>query len=340
MTLKDIPLRFSYTESFVRAERLRKISSMEFWSEARAPISIRSIEGASLRPAYRIQQSEGSLRTSYLVQSFEGGLWWPVTDQKAGQPPAPISVAELAEAAAKGRPALLAMLGVPAHHPVDREEYYARAAIRHVVGSNLANRWSQAVEGAERRLIVCEDRLYLEAGEPLYFVTGYGTKAGPCCLSRSPSLNSKGDLRRYHAEFGWAFGIEEYDEDVRREGNSEESNSFVTEIEPLIERYRFDAGALACSRALIDKISLHSTFRSEYAKRMLERLPFLSEPNQRDVEEADFPQLLRQIAAMPDTPGRIFANHISHAQEALRRLEKRSPTPLTIEEENVLATLA
>ncbi|MET4607620.1 hypothetical protein ABIB90_007124 [Bradyrhizobium sp. JR4.1] len=36
MTTEDIPLRVSYTESFVRAERQRQVSRVEVWSDSKS----------------------------------------------------------------------------------------------------------------------------------------------------------------------------------------------------------------------------------------------------------------------------------------------------------------
>lgn len=69
--ISEIPLRFSYTETFVRAGYRRAKSQMQVWSDVPASISIRTVDPVALQPAYRIHQAKGSQRSFYLVHSFE-----------------------------------------------------------------------------------------------------------------------------------------------------------------------------------------------------------------------------------------------------------------------------
>lgn len=230
------------------------------------------------------------------------------------------------------------MLGVPTDNPLKRKEFLARFLGYQIVDNDFEGRWTQAVDGAARRLLFSSGRIYLEAGEPMYFENGYGAEVGPSSLSRWPSLDSRGDLRGYYAEFGRAFGIEH--EEVLQKGNSDGGGRPISEIEPLLEPHRCDTGAITCAEALIAKISLHATFGVPRSKMLVQRLPFLSMPAEQRTEKAERREMLRQIATMPDTKRRIFARFIADAADILRRLEARSPVPLTPEEDTFVGTLA
>jgi hypothetical protein len=342
MIYEEVKLLVPYTESYVPEGR-RKVFHVNFPSEL--PVKIHRIEAEDAPPAYRIVEFvRGSERNSYFVRSFANSLWWPITDWSSdSNAVVPVSSAKFVELAGQGHPTLLEMLGVSVGSPVEksRDEYYRRKPYKRIVGSTLEQQWVRAQRGAMERIVFVDDMVFLEAGEPIYFVGDGSITAGSCSLDRPLSLRDHGDLRKPRAREGLAFAIEEIDDEIRTFDDFEEIEFVHTaKIEPLVERFRSDAAALTCAHALIESQWIYLTLNCAGGRKLREGVPALATPGL-DIRTAkqNYKTILEQIKAMPNGTGREFRYLTSRASSILRRLDSFSSAPLTEEDEAALSIL-
>jgi hypothetical protein len=342
-----VQLRVPYTQDFIPVGR-RKSRPVEFSSEGL--VHIRKIDAQDAPPAYRIVRTDNqSSPEPYLVRSFAGSLWWPLLDAEGF-----VSPSGFVELASAGAPAVLVRLGVQRGWPRQDspQEFYKDNPYKKIVACTRDQQWAHAQRGAAEKVVFCGETVLFEAGEPIYFIVPPWAPTRFKIVAGASSLDGNSDSGYRlagpspvtglgSARCGFAFGIEEIDDEIRRLADRT-NDGYESKIEPLIERCRFDAAVLACASAFIDLLWGNAQLDSARSRLLLEILPCLAEAG-RDIERIrrrPHQEVLEQVASIADHPGRRdFSSEIARANDILRRLNTLCPAPLAEEDDAALSRL-
>jgi hypothetical protein len=348
MSNEPVHLRVPYTQSYVPMGR-RKPVSVDFWSEQPIPLYIREIDASEALPAYRIVKTDqqSSPRT-YVIRSFGGLLWWPLLSSEDF-----VSPGKFATLAADGERGVFAALGVRKGWPDERnpDKYYKDHPYKKIVSCTRDEQWARVQRGAAERIIICNEMVFLQAEEPIYFIVPpwssikFRIMAGSSSLDRDLGdrlhLNGPAAIGALNcARQGLAFAAEEIDHEVCRHAGRT-CDGYESRIERLAESYRPDAAASACAGAFIDLLWANTQLRTIRASLLLHYVPCLAESGQDIGMIRSKPQLevLEQVASMADNVRlqETFSSEIQRANELARRL--RLFTPLDSEDVAALSSL-
>lgn len=216
---------------------------------AEAPVAYRIFDQGSGFAGYRPEDG-------YCIRSFGDCLWWPLVYRGSFMP-----ASKFEQLAASGNTSVLRAFApsirAGGHMQSDSAaEYFKRVETRQT-SSSLDASLLAAQSGSHRTAFV-GDIVHVEAGAPLYFVTGPETRLQVCAGSSSPDRKDEdGNFytpsvslfdRRRSASLGLSFGIGEIDdfmnmpairgaEEIRRRARIESFGAHHELAAPLCARF-------------------------------------------------------------------------------------------------------
>lgn len=349
-----LTLRIPFTQEFVR-RRCRNTETVRFWDEGQVVVS--TVEPDAAPVAYRVSDIDGLAErclhgSPYSVRSYRGSLWWPLIGSRGF-----IEIADFVRLAAEGdEGALLAVdptIETPLKvSPLRPEDYFEQNPCRRMGNSTNGERWARAHIGSSR-MTFCEGKVYVEAGEPVYYLVhsavrgAFDVKVGPSSLERrgtgAIAVPGPSEWDRLEcARRGAAFAIGEVDEEIRTLLDRGNSVSGRPKIETLLQCHASDTAALSCARAMAEFL-LNEARREGYWTDSLRRsVPILASTRDSDATTENLPhrEVLEQLAASRDQAVRNeFFNEIRDARDVLRRLRSFGHGSFATEDEAALSGL-
>ncbi|MDO8943320.1 MAG: hypothetical protein Q7U75_09065, partial [Desulfobacterales bacterium] len=346
-------LRIPFIQEFVR-RRCRNTETERFWDEGQVLVSTVEPEAAPI--AYRVSESGAPAErpphgASYCIRSFKGSLWWPLIGSRGF-----VEVGDFVRLAAEGDEGALLAVDPSIETPLDvsplrPEVYFEQNLWRTMNNSSIGERWARAHIGASR-MMFCDDKVYLEAGEPIYYLVHSAVKGafdvavGPSAPDRvgTSAVCLPGPGRRTRLECarrGTAFAIGEVDEEIRYlrdRGNSVYGRPKIDAVQCQAP----DIAALSCARAMAEFLWSEARRDGYWTDALRRSVPILAstrDPNAA-TENLPYREVLGQLASAKDMAVRNeFFNEIRDARDVLRRLRSFGHGTLGEEDEAALWSL-
>ena len=184
-------LRIPFTQEFVR-KRCRNTETERFWDEGQVLVS--TVEPEAAPVAYRVSDTDALAErrlhgSSYSVRSFKGSLWWPLIGSRGF-----VEIEDFVRLAGEGDEGALLAVDPSIETPLDVSPlcpnvYFEQNLWRTMGNSTIGERWARAHRGASR-MMFCEGTVYVEAGEPIYYLVhspvrgDFDVAVGPSALDR------------------------------------------------------------------------------------------------------------------------------------------------------------
>jgi hypothetical protein len=271
--------------------------------------------------------------SSYSIRSFKDSLWWPLIGSRGF-----IGLGDFVCLAAGGDEGALLAVDPSIETPLDvsplrPDAYFEQNLWRTIGNSTIGERWARAHIGASR-MMFCEDKVYLEAGEPIYYLVhsmvrgAFDVAVGPSALDRrgTPEIRLPGPTawaRLECARRGTAFAIGEFDEEVRTLLDRGNSVSGRPQVETVLQFHAPDTAALSCARALAEFLWREACREGYWTDSLRRSVPILGSTRDPDFTTENLPhrEVLEQLASSKNTVIRDeFFNEIRDARDVLRRL--------------------
>jgi hypothetical protein len=318
------------------------------WFLDEGAVMIGDIEPDEAPVAYRVQSKSlpldpGGLR-QYVIRSFEGKLWWPLS-----WPGAPgLHREQFAYLAAEGRPVAVLAIDPSICTPLQQWPYREIGAfqVRRTGASDKGERWAWAHRNA-LRVVFCGDEVLLECGEPVFYAVscpgGVKVEIGPAAWDRwneSHALPGPDRAERIDcARRGLAFGLDEFETEVRILTDRGNGVHLRTEIETVHPCHRPDTAALLCERALAEFLWEEARRQEYWTEPLRGNVPAIAgggEPDSTLVHR----QVLEQLAACKGPAMREFFRELRAARDILHRLNSLASGRLSEEDDAALAGLS
>lgn len=354
--MNEIPLtlKIPYAQKFV-PRRCRNMQTAWFLDEG--AVMIRDSEPHEAPVAHRIQSrslpldpSEPGLR-QYDIRSFEGKFWWPIAGRKDDRYPwwkPEMDREQFADLAAEGKSvAVLAIdpsICIPLQQWPSRE--FGTVQCRTEGECDKGQRWAWAHRNA-LRVAFCGDDVLLECGEPVFYAVpcpgGVEIKIGPSAWDRwnEPHVLPGPDRaeRLGCARQGLAFGLDEFDTEMRILTDRGNGVRLGDEIETILPHHRRNTAPLLCERALAEFLrdeARQEGYWTEHLRRNVPATAADDEPGSTLVHR----RVLEQLAACSGPAMREFAPELRAARDILHRLNSFGREQLSKEDEAALGSLS
>lgn len=347
-------LRIPFNQEFVR-KRCRKTETVRFWDDGQ--VLVGTVEPEAAPVAYGVSEIDGLAErclhgSSYFVRSFKGSLWWPLIGSRGF-----VGIEDFGRLAAEGDEGALLAVDPSIETPLDvsplrPDAYFEQNLWRTMGNSTNGERWARAHIGASR-MMFCEDKVYLEAGEPIYYLVhsmvrgAFDVAVGPSALDRrgtaaigvpGPSASARLECARR----GTAFAIGEVDEEIRTLLDRGNSVSGRPKVETVLQCHAPDTAALSCARAMAEFLWSEARRDGYWTDSLRRSVPILASACDPDATTENLPHLevLGQLALAKDMAVRNeFFNEIRDARDVLRRLRSFGHGALAEEDEAALTGL-
>lgn len=346
-----IRVRIPYTQAFIR-RRCRNTETERFWDDGW--IIVDTVEPDVAPVAYRVSETDALAErrehgSCYAVRSFRGGLWWPLMGNQGF-----VGIADLLRLLPAHHDGALLAIDPTIETPLNvsllsPENYFERNPYRTMGASDRDERWALARRGATQ-MFFCDGNIYVEAGEPLFYLVHTPTKGmlgvavGAAALGRrgTPAIGIPGPSSRTRAEsarLGTAYAIGEVEDEIRLQlcrGNSVFNSP---KIEIVLECHLPDTAALLCARVLAEFLwseARRDGYWTDSLRRSVPTLAYSRDDNATS-DFLPFRETLEQLASCKDQAVRNeFFNEIRSARDVLRRLRFLGHGTLDAEDEAAL----
>ncbi|MET4091016.1 hypothetical protein [Bradyrhizobium sp. S3.5.5] len=352
---EPIKLRIPYTQEFVR-KRCRNAEEVRFWDEE-AVVVIDAVEPADAPIAYNVSETDAlaerpELGSCYSVRSYRGLLWWPLVE-----PDGFVKVDDFLKFMADGHEgALIALdptIEIPLNvSPLSPNAYFEQTPFRTLGAADLDKRRASVQRGAAE-LMFCDGKVYVAAGEPLYYLVhmpikgmlllsvgaaDIGRQGTPAVALPGPSSYS----RHESACRGTAYAIGETEDEIRLQLDRGNSIFGAPKVEVVSECHRPDTAAKLCARVLAEFLWSEAQRDGHWTDPLRRSVPALGRAGDPAAKGDDLPhpEVLAQLAECKD--GRImkeFFREIQEARSILRRLRSFGHGLLTDVDDAALAAL-
>jgi hypothetical protein len=354
MSDRILRLRIPFTQEFVR-KRCRNTETERFWDEGQVLVS--TVEPDAAPIAYRVSDTDGLAErclhgSSYSVRSFKGSLWWPLIGSRGF-----VEIGDFVRLAAEGDEGALLAVDPSIETPLDvsplrLDAYFEENPWRSIGNSSNGERWARAHVGASR-MMFCDGKVYVEAGEPLYYLVhsavrgAFDVTVGPLSLERrgtraiavpGPSAWDRIECARR----GTVFAIGEVDEEIRTLLDRGNSVSGRPKAETLLQCHASDTAALSCARAMAEFLWTEARREGYWTDSLRRSVPILASTRDANATTEDLPhrEILEQLASSKDMAVRNeFFNEIRDARDLLRRLRSFGHGTLAEEDEAAMSEL-
>jgi hypothetical protein len=249
--------QFSYRQHYI----LRRCSRPQ-WVDlnGECDVTIIEVEPATAPVAYNLSTiGPDQPRGAQEIRAFAGSLWWPLLGENG-----PLQASDFRTMVKDNWTVASAILD-PRHrtyrsHGITFDEFFKSIVVR---DKCFHSTWEQQYASAQRdasRVIFCQDRVLVEAGEPVWYVVPGGSSCdrdlvvGPTSLDRCETAGYRTAGPRRHVRLasalrGLAFGLAEI-EGVRDADNQLQVKS---QIAAMLNRPAKPAADL-CARALAEHL--------------------------------------------------------------------------------------
>jgi hypothetical protein len=245
-------------EQQVILKRHRKFATVVLTEDV--PVSIREVEPSDAPVAHGFVSkgaafyNDGIEPGLYQVRTFENRFWWPLSGYHSV-----LTVSRFKEYAARGlfNSFMTSRYLLCRLDPRPRDAFFAAVPVREVGKSNQLERLARTQDMATR-LMICDDHVYVDAGEPIWYVfhkarhtTDLAISTGPAAQDLcGPWLPGPDDATRGNCcRDGRAFGLDEIAAETKAIIAAGIDVEVRSEMKLVAVRQRRDAGAVLCARA-------------------------------------------------------------------------------------------
>lgn len=348
-----VKLSIPYTQEFVR-KRCRNTETVRFWESGH--VAIDTIEPDAAPVAYRVSEDGLAERrdhgSCYVVRSYRGSLWWPLIGTEGF-----VGSADLLRLLPNRHEGALLAVDRTIQTPLDvsplsPDAYFERNPYRTMGASDRDERWARVHRGA-RQIFFCDGNVYVEAGEPIFYLVHTPTKGmlgvaiGAAALGRrgTPAIGIPGPTlwsRVESARRGSAYSIEEIADEIRLQLDRGNSVYNDPKIDVALELHRPDTAAFLCARVLAEFLWSEARRHGYWTDALRRSVPILARTQDADATTEHLPHLevLKQLTSSADPAVRNeFFNEIRDARDVLRRLRAFGHGTLAEADDDALALL-
>ncbi|MDP3074884.1 hypothetical protein [Bradyrhizobium sp.] len=350
-----VKLQIPYTQQFVR-RRCRNSEPVRFWEKME--VFLDTVEADAAPIAYKVSETDalaerrehGSL---YAIRSFRGALWWPLVGPRGFVQPD-----DLRGLLAEGDEGALLAIDSSIETPLNVSElahdaYFEQNPYRTMDISDRDDRVGLAHRGA-RQVMFCDGKVYVVAGEPIYYLAHTPTKGSFAVTVGAASLSRRGTTaagipgptawtRIESARRGTAYAIGEIEDEIRLQLDRGNSIFGAPKIEILCDCQLPDTAALLCARVLAEFVWGEAGREGYWTDSLRRSVPTLAASRDADAASNDLPclEVLVQLTSCKDQAVRNeFFNEIRDARDVLRRLRSFGHGSLEEDDEAALSDWA
>jgi|GEM_PF-5664469 hypothetical protein len=349
-----IKVTVPYRQVFQMPPPKRKLWSGWFAKAVDVEIQIVDPRDAPIAYEVRLGPDETSRESSYQIRSYENRLWWPLD----GERPQGLRAAEFANILDEGHPESLALLDPSFANYLEDDRGWPWRPIRQEFRpvehdwNNLPNATAQAQRGASTTMICC-DRVFVQAGEPIFYAVPYDHYAGKGLAIRpgvsDPRRECSGNFHaepgpsRSHREEsalrGFAFGIGEIDEAIPALQARGYAIKRLGDVDVLLDRHGAQTAPLICARELARHLFVESEAKPR-GLRLREAIPVVGSAKTKDEVDDRCVDALWQLCSSRDPVVAFgFRGEIRTAKQILGRLGINPDEALAPEDDEALAAL-
>lgn len=343
-----VHIRLPRLERFIREGRRRAEAD---WFIETGPVDILQINSDSAPVAYQIDPgfaASGPPYLPYVIRRYDDRLWWPLLSCEG-----PVDVSQFIDLAGKGKPE--ALLAIDPEIPVSSANWPTEPFDRKVGQRDekaLHTRRDPWISTRRNclRVLFCDDRVLLEAGEPIVYARprnnqSYQIMVGHSAMDRredafylpGPNAEERGLL----AQQGLAFSINEWASEVTGLVQCENGVSSLSRIDIRIVCHAPSTAPALCARSLIESV-LVKGFRSKHGNILDRVLPRLAErlvaANEKRTSDPLYLEMVQEIAEVEAAEFvATFDRERLVAQKIVKRLTAAGVSQRPFEERHTLA---
>jgi hypothetical protein len=231
------------------------------WFRGEVELKIDVVDPVSAPVAYevRLGSDMAPRALSYQIRSYQDKLWWPLGGDHTFVVHRQTHRTALEEGRSLEHLALLdpSCRSYDGPWPLDSFPYWLKD-VEHELNNSDDRR--KAAEVGACRTIICNDGVYVAAGEPIFYATGdrkalcltvgVSDEDRECNGESSAEPGPSRDTRKACARRGFAFAIGEVEEGVRALKGRGYTFRQTHGVEVRLERHRPETAAVRCAQAL------------------------------------------------------------------------------------------